>query len=128
MLMGRDAKLWGLDVDEFKPERFLPENADSLPPDAWRPFEKGARNCIGQELSLIEIKVVLALTIREFDVHAAYDEVDALSSDNSLWAKLPSSRTGPQQIFGDDMWQTLLAAAKPRDGMPARISKRTMYR
>lgn len=126
MCMGRSEKLWGSDVDDFKPERFLAENADQVPPNAWRPFEKGPRNCIGQELALIEMKVVLALTIREFDIKAAYDELNTLSSDGSLWAKDHSFRKGPQQVFGEDMYQILLAAAKPREGMPARVKRRQM--
>lgn len=124
--MHRSAKIWGPDVDEFKPERFLPENAESLPPDAWRPFEKGPRNCIGQELALIEMKVVLAITIREFDIRAAYDELHTLSNDGSLWAKDDSFRKGPQKVFDDEMYQILLAAAKPREGMPARVARRKM--
>ena len=35
-----------------------------IPPGAWRPFERGPRNCIGQELALIEGKVVLAAVTR----------------------------------------------------------------
>ena len=126
MCIGRSAKIWGPDVDEFKPERFLPENAGKLPPDAWRPFEKGPRNCIGQELALVEMKVVLALTLREFDIKTAYDELSTLSNDGTLWAKDHSFRAGPQKVFGEDMYQILLAAGKPREGMPARVSRRSM--
>ncbi|KAF1841638.1 cytochrome P450 [Cucurbitaria berberidis CBS 394.84] len=115
MCLGRSAKIWGSDVDVFRPERFLPENADKIPLNAWRPFEKGPRNCIGQELALVEMKVVLALTVREFDIRAAYDELDALSNDGSLWARDSSFRKGPQKAFGDEMYQILLAAGKPRE-------------
>lgn len=66
--------------DSFIPERFLPaESPDryqEIPKDAWRPFEKGPRNCIGQELALLEIRIVVALTIREFDIRNAYKEYD----------------------------------------------------
>lgn len=34
---------------------------------AWRPFERGPRNCIGQELATIEARVVMALVARRFD-------------------------------------------------------------
>ncbi|CAO2657275.1 Nn.00g034010.m01.CDS01 [Neocucurbitaria sp. VM-36] len=124
--MMRSAKLWGPDVDEFKPERFLPENAERVPPHAWRPFEKGPRNCIGQELALIEMKVLLALTVREFDIRAAYDELATLSKDGTLWAQDSSFRNGPQEVFGEEMYQILLVAAKPREGMPARVTRRNM--
>jgi cytochrome P450 len=59
--------------DEFIPERFLEQE---IPKDAWRPFEKGPRSCIGQELALLEMKTVLALTIRDFEVRSAYEEWD----------------------------------------------------
>jgi hypothetical protein len=111
----RNKQVWGPDVDEFKPERFLPENADKLPPNAWRPFEKGPRNCIGQELALVEMKVVLAMTLREFDVRAAYDELGSLMQDGSLWADEPNFRKGPQEVFGERMHQILLAAGKPSE-------------
>ena len=124
--MSRSAKIWGPDVDEFKPERFLSENADKIPADAFRPFEKGPRNCIGQELALVEMKVLLALTAREFDIRAAYDELDTLSNDGSLWTRDSSFRKGPQEVYGEEMYQVLLAAAKPREGMPARVSRRKM--
>jgi cytochrome P450 len=126
MAMHRDARVWGPDVDEFKPERFLAENAGKIPADSWRPFEKGPRNCIGQELALIEMKVVLAMTIREFDFKVAYDELDSLMGDGTLWARDGSFRKGPQEIFGERMHQILLAAAKPSEGMPARAYRREM--
>jgi cytochrome P450 len=126
MAMHRDARVWGSDVDEFKPERFLAENADKVPANAWRPFEKGPRNCIGQELALIEMKVVLAMTVREFDFKAAYDELDSLMGDGTLWARDESFRKGPQEVFGERMHQILLAAAKPSEGMPVRAYRREM--
>lgn len=90
--------------DEFIPERFLPSSTSSatpsspsdahsntladaltevpkevlteIPKDAYRPFEKGLRSCIGQELALLEMKIVLALTVRNFEICAAYEEWD----------------------------------------------------
>jgi cytochrome P450 len=126
MAMHRDARIWGPDVDEFKPERFMPENADKLPPNAWRPFERGPRNCIGQEIALIEMKVILAMTLREFDFKAAYDELGSLMEDGTLWAKDASFRKGPQEAFGERMHQIFLAAGKPSEGMPARVARREM--
>lgn len=125
--LGRSKKIWGEDVDDFKPERFLPENAAKIPADAWRPFEKGPRNCIGQELSLIELKTVLALTLREFDVRAALEDLDALANDGTLWTKDSSFRQGPQEVFGDPMYQVLLATGKPREGMPTRAKRRKAF-
>ncbi|KAH7127134.1 putative P450 monooxygenase [Dendryphion nanum] len=124
MSMHRDPRYW-TSPSSFQPERFLSENADKLTPNVWRPFEKGPRNCIGQELAYIELKIILAMTIREFDIRGAYEELGALNEDGSLWANDASFKKGPQTIFGDEpAYQILLAAAKPREGMPARVKRR----
>ena len=64
-IMHRNPNVWGDDALVFKPERWLDEEYMSqLPNGAWRPFERGPRNCIGQELALLEGKVVLAAVTR----------------------------------------------------------------
>jgi cytochrome P450 len=126
MAMHRDAKVWGPDADEFKPERFLPGNEGRVPPNAYRPFEKGPRNCIGQELALIEMKVVLAMTLREFEFKTSYEELGSLMGDGTLWARDNSFRSGPMEVYGERMHQILLAAAKPSEGMPCRVMRREM--
>ncbi|KAF2795515.1 cytochrome P450 [Melanomma pulvis-pyrius CBS 109.77] len=123
MSIHRDPRNYGESVHAFQPERFLPENADKLTPNAFRPFEKGPRNCIGQELALVEMKILLALTIREFNIRSAYNELDTLSKDGSLWAAEKGWKRGPQECFGEEAYQILLAAAKPREGMPARVTR-----
>ncbi|KAL6892175.1 cytochrome P450 [Trichoderma evansii] len=50
----------------FKPERFLSEEP-SFPRNAYRPFEKGLRSCIGQPLAMDEMKIMLVLVARWFD-------------------------------------------------------------
>lgn len=46
-----DSDLWGCDVDEFRPERFL---AEALP-EYWIPFGTGPRECIGRRFVIIKI-------------------------------------------------------------------------
>ena len=38
-----------------------------MPASAWRPFERGPRNCIGQELANLEARVILASVARRYD-------------------------------------------------------------
>jgi cytochrome P450 len=73
----RDPRYWK-DPHAFIPKRWLVEPGHPLYPTkgAWRPFEFGPQNCLGQSLAIMEMKVVLAMTIREFSIFPAYDEWD----------------------------------------------------
>lgn len=75
---------------DFVPERWLagPDDALHPPKGAWRPFEFGPRNCIGQTLALAELKIVLAMSVREFDIQPAYDEWDRLHPTTAVNAAL----------------------------------------
>lgn len=72
----RHPKYWQRPKD-FLPERWTSSDA-SLHPTAntWVPFSLGPRNCIGMELALIELKLVLVLTARTFDIEEAWDKWD----------------------------------------------------
>jgi sterigmatocystin biosynthesis cytochrome P450 monooxygenase len=67
-------------AEEFLPERWLVPEGHELYPikNAWRPFERGLRSCLGQELALTNIKLSLVLLLREFDFVDAYEIWDSL--------------------------------------------------
>jgi hypothetical protein len=48
-------------------------------------FERGPRNCIGQEVALTGIKVMLLLTTRQFNVRDAYEEFEVLKGNPKGW-------------------------------------------
>ena len=67
IMIQRDPAVYGETANNFVPERWLGDDANQLPSSAWRPFERGPRNCIGQELANIEARIVIALVARRYD-------------------------------------------------------------
>lgn len=56
------------DPEVFNPDRFSEENAKSRPTYAYLPFGGGPRLCIGNNFALLEMQLVLAILLRDFDV------------------------------------------------------------
>jgi hypothetical protein len=108
------------DPHTFLPERFLPSSPLSQTNNlnAWLPFSKGPRNCIGQELAMIESKVILAMTMRTWDFVPAYHELDLLEGDGTGY---PNLKDGPLEMYGERMYQVQLGTAKPAEGLPCRL-------
>ncbi|KAJ3366631.1 hypothetical protein GGF32_003275 [Allomyces javanicus] len=76
---------WGPDVDKFNPDRWaesvLPDGSVPMQPGArgytWAPFAGGQRICLGQQFSLVEQRVVLAMMLLRYEWTVVGDE-DAL--------------------------------------------------
>lgn len=95
----------------FDPDRFSRNDA---PRNAWRPFERGPRACLGQTLAMDDMKVALLLTVRDFDFACA-----ALKPSKTQlvpWTDLDLT-------FGDRAFQEFILEARPRDGMPMTVKK-----
>ncbi|KPI37536.1 monooxygenase AflN [Cyphellophora attinorum] len=92
---------------EFIPERFLAREGEELyvRKNTYRPFELGPRNCIGQEHAMTEIRLILALTIRDMDI-------------------VPQYPSDAPPLFGSQLYQESNEReikAHPRLGLPAKI-------
>jgi cytochrome P450 len=110
--MHRSKAVWGPNANEFDPKRFFPENESKLPDNGWRPFEKGSRNCIGQELAMIESRVILALTCRSFDFIPAFDALDELANDGSYYTKGGWKNASKRTLDGEEAYGVLIGTAK----------------
>lgn len=101
-VLGRDARYFPEPL-KFMPERY---DADSpfppIPNGAWRAFERGPRNCIGSEFGSLEIKAIMALTLRDFDFVPTYPE-------------------GAPMVDDEPCYQMLFGSAKPKGSVPGRV-------
>lgn len=107
--------VWGPDAHIFRPDRWLDEEyVSSLPSGAWRPFERGPRNCIGQELAMLEAKVVMCAVARGF----VWEKV-------GYSGKVDVGTALPQGDGSDDpereLWAINNVTAVPLDGMKMRV-------
>ncbi|KAF5470301.1 hypothetical protein F2P56_010823 [Juglans regia] len=62
-----DPEIWGPDAYKFNPERFANgiTGACSLP-HLYMPFGVGPRVCLGQNLAMVELKILIALLVSNF--------------------------------------------------------------
>nr|CAB3462893.1 unnamed protein product [Digitaria exilis] len=67
-LAHRDPAIWGPSSDRFDPARFANGIAGACkPPHMYMPFGVGTRTCAGQNLAMVELKVVLSLVLSRFE-------------------------------------------------------------
>ncbi|KAI9695022.1 MAG: hypothetical protein M1822_000639 [Bathelium mastoideum] len=107
----RDPAYW-VQADDFNPDRWLVPADDPLHPikGAWRPFEHGPRNCIGQELAMIEMKIILCLTIRMFNIQPTYEEWDRGKSKSKI-----------RTVYEERGYQ--IQRAQPSEDLPCRVQR-----
>jgi cytochrome P450 len=122
----KNPRLW-VRPEEFLPERWLANSGDELYPipGAYRPFDLGPRVCLGQTLSLNELRVVLIMTARSFKLEPAYGEWDSMQAKNAgLWTNVTTWIGGKEidTVKGDRAFQTEVAGSHPSDGYPCRVS------
>ncbi|KAG8705238.1 hypothetical protein FRC11_009212, partial [Ceratobasidium sp. 423] len=63
------SSVWGSDASEFRPERWLDENAGSLN-KYFVPFSLGPRSCIGRNLAYMDLLLISATIFRRYSVEA----------------------------------------------------------
>ncbi|KAE8419472.1 putative N-alkane-inducible cytochrome P450 [Aspergillus pseudocaelatus] len=107
----RNTQTWP-DAHAFIPDRWLVDPGHPLypPPGAWRPFEHGSRDCIGQTLALLDIRVTLLMTVREFDFKDQYMEWDRRHPAHGL-----------NTIFGERAYMIQAGSGRPAQGLPCKV-------
>jgi len=93
--MGRMEQLWGSDCLEFKPERWLDDNGVFQPesPYKYAVFQAGQRVCLGKELAMLQMKLLVATLVSHFTISVssiaaaseAADAQDAQDDDDDYF-------------------------------------------
>ncbi|MEL6672535.1 MAG: cytochrome P450 [Bacteroidota bacterium] len=80
--------------EEFRPERFLPENIKARHSYAYLPFGGGPRLCIGNQFAMVEMQIALTTMLQRYDFARTSDEVIdfdpsiTLRPKTKVWMKL----------------------------------------
>ncbi|KKA25898.1 hypothetical protein T310_0101 [Rasamsonia emersonii CBS 393.64] len=121
--------------NSFLPQRFLaslnPQLSSSsssssstssqdttIDPNAYRPFERGIRNCPGQETAMLMIKVMLCVLVRKFRFEEAYEELFLRRKRRGGGTPPPGVNITTFPENGDRAYQVLSTAGYPKDGLP----------
>ncbi|XP_059664094.1 alkane hydroxylase MAH1-like [Cornus florida] len=69
--MGRMETIWGKDCLEFKPERWISQQGGikHVPSYKFTAFNAGPRSCLGREMSFVEMKIVAATVLYNYNIH-----------------------------------------------------------
>lgn len=99
--MGRSRHIWGVDADEFRPERWLQSSETSVlmtkSPFEYPVFNAGPRSCLGKRMAeLLSVSVLSGLLQRYVFVEAG-DVSKARISQNSL--TLPMAGGLPCRLY-----------------------------
>ena len=72
-ILHRDARYFSPYPDTFIPERWLDENDSRYKTNttAFLPFSAGAASCVGKNLALLELRMVVAALVQKFDIKFA---------------------------------------------------------
>jgi cytochrome P450 len=96
--------------EKFDPERFM--DATTVPRHAWKPFGAGPQACLGKDLAMDELRVIVLLTVRSFDFECA--DLKPNPTPRVSWTDLDLR-------IGDLAFQQLGLEARPRDKAMMRV-------
>jgi benzoate 4-monooxygenase len=63
----RDVDVWGKDASVFRPERWFEGDNDAMQ-RTFNPFSYGPRACVGRNLAILELLIIISSVFRRFDI------------------------------------------------------------
>ncbi|KAL2786617.1 putative cytochrome P450 oxidoreductase [Aspergillus keveii] len=108
----RDPTVYGDSAETWVPERWLQGGGegDGFAAGAWRPFERGPRGCIGQELAMLEARLVLVMAVRRYD----FVKVGVGARTNGEGVSYIDEHG--HYVSAEPLYDTFNLSAKPVDG------------
>lgn len=70
----RNTAVWGQDAEQYNPDRWLEQGARARFEKAFVPFSVGPRACVGRNVALQELSILIAAIIRRYDVVLKYPD------------------------------------------------------
>ncbi|KAH0287137.1 cytochrome p450 benzoate 4-monooxygenase [Aureobasidium namibiae CBS 147.97] len=70
-----DLDIWGDDVEVFNPDRWLPERLTQRQKMAFITFSHGPRACVGQNVAMMELQLIVATLFRRYDLELQQEEL-----------------------------------------------------
>ncbi|KAI0117823.1 cytochrome P450 [Nemania sp. FL0031] len=119
-IIQRDPRVFGDTADDWMPERWLGEAANKIPASAWRPFERGPRNCIGLELANLESRVIIAIIARKYDFTKTGLGEPVIDSNG-----LSILNSKGQYKVRSELYNTRKMTSKPVDGTTMKVKLAT---
>jgi cytochrome P450 len=101
--MARNPLVWGPDAAEFKPERWIDPTTGALlhvPLTKYYSFSAGPRTCIGKNLAMLEMRIVVANLLYRYEFKidpindGSYEVAPTLNMKQPLLAKATRVRGG----------------------------------
>lgn len=82
---------WFPEPKKFNPERFLPENKNSIHPYTFLPFGEGPRNCIGMRYAIMVMKLCIVHMLRDVKLIATEETKKPLKYSFSVGLHIKES-------------------------------------
>lgn len=75
-VMNTHPSVWGPTAQDFNPDRWNDLTGDATSAYAFETFHNGPRMCIGKQLSMMEMKVMLVEMVRKFKIEKPHGSED----------------------------------------------------
>jgi cytochrome P450 len=78
-----DPDVYGPDTIVFRPERWIDSSSEQLKrmERSWMPFGHGSRTCIGKNISILEISILVPQLVRQFEFELVHPEQELVCNN-----------------------------------------------